>query len=284
MKKILLLVLLVFVFASCTKKPAEKPDLKLSGVNETVEKAEASEDEKSETVGLPEIGKVITFDTAYIYEDSRDPIKPSLNLNLVEKRFSFTYSGFSSYMPMGNFDLKDGKLFLKADGGEQYVFNMTEEGLVFDAKSSSAIPTYKVSGDSEERYSPVPDGALFKRHIHDNPTKEYGVTEYGGYVKRVGSDEKIKMSDEDANALAETIFAIEWKEGVTDCVFDVWLDINGRMMKYHSSCGSLCFVTPTYVSHTKPEEYSFVLSEEERMAFNSVIEKYIEIGEDIVDK
>jgi len=280
MKKLFVLLLSALMLVSCSKAPDTKPGVTPG----KVETPEEQPKEESETVGLPELGKIITFDVAYTYEDTRDPIKPCINLNLAEKRISFTYSGFSSYIPMGNFELTKEKLYLRADGGEEYIFNVTDEGFAFDAKGSSAIPTYKVSGDSDERYSPVPDGAVFKRHVHENPTKEYGVTEYGGYVKRVGSGEKIKMSDEDADALANIIFAIEWKEETTDCVFDSQIDINGFLVKYHSSCGSLCHITPAYYSRMETKAYSFVLSEEERAAFNSVIEKYIELGEDIVDK
>ncbi len=279
MKRIFALVLLSLVLVSCTKKPEQKPD-------DTAEKVEVFSENESETVGYPEIGEVITFDVSYTYEDSRDPIKPSINLDFTSMRYSFVYSGFSSYIPMGSFEMTKDKLFLWTDEkkSEAYAFNVTDAGFAFDAASSPAIPTYKVSGDSEERYSPVPNGALFKLHTNNTASKEYGVTEYGGYVKRFDSDEKMKMSEEDADAVSNIVFGIEWKEGGTDCVFDAQIDINGFLLKYHSSCGSLNHITPVYYSHSRSAPYSFVLGEEERAALNSILESYIELGDDIVDK
>ena len=89
MKKIFVLLLSALMLVSCSKAPDTKPDV----TPEKVETPEEQPREESETVGLPELGKIITFDVAYTYEDTRDPIKPCINLNLAEKRFSFTYSG-----------------------------------------------------------------------------------------------------------------------------------------------------------------------------------------------
>ncbi len=259
MKKIFMLILALICLTACSNEPVKDDNIK----DDTVSK-------------LP----VISFDVTYRYRDSQDPIEPRISLNPTEKKYAFSYSGFSSHMPIGDYEIVDDKLYLWEDDSkkEAYVFDVTEEGYVFDAEASLGIPTYKVSGDSNERYSPVPDGALFER----DTSKNYGVTEYGGYVKRVGSDEKVKMSKEDADAVSNIIFDAEWQEGVTDCIFDAQIDVNGFIVKYHSSCGALCRIIPSYVSHSLPGSYSFVLNDEDQASLNSVIEKYIELGEDIV--
>ena len=223
--------------------------------------------------------EVISFDSTYVYGESRDPIKPVIHLDTEKGVYSFCYSGFSSYMPVGEYELTDSKLILY-DGDGSYVFHVTDEGYVFDAESSIAIPTYRVSGDSDERYSPVPDGALFKKE----GSEPYGVTEYGGYVKRIASDERIKMSETDADDVANIVFGLEWQDGPTDCIFDCQIDINGFLVKYHSSCGALNHITPSYLSHVDPEQkYSYcVLDDEKQRELNEIIAKYVDLGEDIV--
>lgn len=100
----------------------------------------------------------------YIYKDSVDPLAPQFALFPRTKQFQFTYSAFSSYVPVGTYELTDGTLTLRTDDGKNvYVFKAQGNDFVFDAAQSSSIPQYKYSGDAQEAQSPVPDGALFTR-------------------------------------------------------------------------------------------------------------------------
>lgn len=273
MKKILLLMIVLVCLSSCAKKAGEGPEPQKTAVTTS----ELEQDQE------PFEEKTFNFDLSYIYEGSRDPIKPSINLDVNNGMYSFVYSGFSSNIPIGEYELTEDRLYLWTDEDKTlaYTFEVTDEGYVFIAQDSPGIPTYKVSGDSDERYSPVPDGALFKRES----SKDYGVTEYGGYVKRLGSDDRIKMSEEDGDAVANIIFGLEWQEGPTDCIFDCQLDINGFLVKYHSSCGALNHMTPSYLSHVDPEEkYSYcILDDEKQQELNDIVVKYITLGSDIVE-
>lgn len=97
----------------------------------------------------------------YIYYGAREEIKPTLTL-LPDNRFKFSYSPLSSFIPQGEYTT-DGNhlcLYTEYDKGTYY-FYITEEGLVFDGYNSTKIPEYKVSADSQETYTPVPDKAVF---------------------------------------------------------------------------------------------------------------------------
>lgn len=102
----------------------------------------------------------------YVLKDSVDPFDPTILLNIDghEGTFSFTYSGFSSYWPVGNYEVRNGELILRTgDGQNIYVFQIDGNNLIFDASQSSWIPEYRYSGDSYETTCPVPDGAVFER-------------------------------------------------------------------------------------------------------------------------
>ncbi len=96
------------------------------------------------------------------YPDSPEQFPPELVLYL-DGTFRFTYSYFSSYLPMGTYDLKDGCLILTTNDtpAKQYVFDGAEEGFVFNAAQSSPIPSYRYSSEAREPECPVPDGAWF---------------------------------------------------------------------------------------------------------------------------
>lgn len=100
----------------------------------------------------------------YIYKDSVDPLAPQFTLFPRTKQFQFSFSAFSSYLPVGTYELTDGTLTLRTDDGKNvYVFKAQGNDFVFDAAQSSSIPQYKYSGDAQEAQSPVPDGAVFQR-------------------------------------------------------------------------------------------------------------------------
>lgn len=100
--------------------------------------------------------------TTYTFADSVDFMKPKITLSQDTNTFQFTFSAFSSYLPVGTYDLTDDTLTLRtADGENVYVFHAQENGFAFDAAQSSPIPQYKYSEASKETQSPVPDGARF---------------------------------------------------------------------------------------------------------------------------
>ena len=104
----------------------------------------------------------------YYFNGSPDTIKPNLLIDYVSNTFIFNFSGFSSYVPMGNvYETNTGYRLDTQDGQNSYFFNFKGENLVFDAKHSSALPKYKYSADSEA-VSPVPDGAVFEKENSEN--------------------------------------------------------------------------------------------------------------------
>ena len=97
----------------------------------------------------------------YVYYGSQDFLKPSITLKSNGEAI-FNYSSYSSYIPAGKYTIEENILTLQTDDGmKAYVFNVTDEGLVFDAFNSAEIPTYKESQFSEEKYCPVPHKAVF---------------------------------------------------------------------------------------------------------------------------
>ena len=99
----------------------------------------------------------------YKYHNSPDPMEPSIMLYDEPKIFSFGWSGFSSYMAIGKYELDEHTLTLKTDDGlNTYVFDVVGDTYVFDASRSSMIPSYKYSADAPSAECPVPDGAVFE--------------------------------------------------------------------------------------------------------------------------
>lgn len=98
----------------------------------------------------------------YTFAESVDPGDPSIYL-CEDMTFSFGWSMFSSYFAHGTYTLTEDTLTLATeDGLYTYVFKVIDDTFVFDASRSSAIPTYRYSGDAAEAECPVPDGAVFQ--------------------------------------------------------------------------------------------------------------------------
>ena len=103
------------------------------------------------------------YDT-YMFHDSPDVMNPTILLSRSDDKFQFTYSVLSNYAGIGRYERTASELTLYTDDGVNvWIFDVTEDGFVFDAESSSRIPSYKYSGDSDEASCPVPDGALFTK-------------------------------------------------------------------------------------------------------------------------
>jgi len=74
---------------------------------------------------------------SYVFTESEDIIKPSVTL-FDNGMFSFTFSGISSYLGMGTYEIENDRLTLHTDDGRfTYVFDMVEDLLEFDAAASS---------------------------------------------------------------------------------------------------------------------------------------------------
>ena len=96
----------------------------------------------------------------FAYKDGPDPIGASLVL-LPDGNASFSFSGFSSHLCFGAYEIKDGYLkFVCRDADHIWMFRVEEEGFAFDASRSSAMPMFKFSANSNPEVA-VPDGALF---------------------------------------------------------------------------------------------------------------------------
>jgi len=98
----------------------------------------------------------------YAYDSPNEPLMPNIILYTESETFSFTYSLFSSYCPRGCYEINGNILTLKSDDGKfVYVFKASGENYVFDAESSSELPKYRYSADSEP-VTPIPDRAVFE--------------------------------------------------------------------------------------------------------------------------
>ena len=96
---------------------------------------------------------------SYIYRQSPDPMTPSITL-CDDKTFSFMYSGFSSYLCYGEYEITSEGLTLNTSDGN--FFEAVDGGWRFVAGKSSLIPSYRYSADATESQCPVPDGAIFE--------------------------------------------------------------------------------------------------------------------------
>ena len=72
----------------------------------------------------------------YLFRDSSDVIKPCVTL-FDNGRFHFTFSALSSYIGMGEYTEKNGKLILNTYDNYSYVFEITDNGIVFREKEST---------------------------------------------------------------------------------------------------------------------------------------------------
>lgn len=103
------------------------------------------------------------------YYKSADPMLPTVTLSKSDGTFQFIYSGLSSYIAMGTYEMTETELILTTDdsmtGDDQkniYVFRKKGDSFVFDADRSSEIPKLSYAA-GEEPVSPVPDGAVFEQ-------------------------------------------------------------------------------------------------------------------------
>ena len=109
--------------------------------------------------------------TLYTYNESPDVAPPELKLFAADRKFEFSFSSLSSYLPTGSYTLEDNVLTLYAGNGQyRYTFKNTDDGFVFDANASSEIPSYRYEENSEP-VCPVPDGAVF-RVQNEQPTTD----------------------------------------------------------------------------------------------------------------
>ena len=76
----------------------------------------------------------------YTFKESEEKLlKPNFTL-LDNGKFTFTFSGISSYLGVGEYDLENGRLTLKTDDGRfVYCFNEVDGKMVFDAEASSEM-------------------------------------------------------------------------------------------------------------------------------------------------
>lgn len=73
----------------------------------------------------------------YIFQESEDVIPASIML-MEDNKFQFIFSGISSYIGIGSYIIDGDRLILTTDDGDyHYTFNITDDGLVFDAEASS---------------------------------------------------------------------------------------------------------------------------------------------------
>ena len=90
----------------------------------------------------------------------------------------------------------------------------------------------------------------------------------------------VEISEEDAKVLYEVIHQGTWKEGTTECESDCSLNLKGDMIYYHSSCGTFNKYNlkemSVYSSKVqKVNGKSLVVSDEDRIIINTILEKYV---------
>lgn len=109
------------------------------------------------------IAKIYSFDDAeLVYNNSPDPIAPTIRFNKLDGTYMFSYSAFSSHISMGEYNVYTDRLVLNEfSDGNKYVFDRDEKGFVFNKSESSYIPQYSYSAGADPQ-EPVPDGALFE--------------------------------------------------------------------------------------------------------------------------
>lgn len=93
----------------------------------------------------------------------------------------------------------------------------------------------------------------------------------------------VEISDEDANALSQIINKGTWVEETTDCESDCAVNLKGNLMYYDSSSGTINKYNLADMSIYSSKEpnasgKSLVLSEEDRITVNAILEKYITLG------
>ncbi len=100
----------------------------------------------------------------YECEDSPDPIHPTLSLFPNIKKFRFSFSSISSYIPMGDYEETANEIVCTATANGirlQYYFLREGDTLVFDKSRSSAIPKHHFLSNGDPAAA-VTDGSVFK--------------------------------------------------------------------------------------------------------------------------
>ncbi len=88
----------------------------------------------------------------YVMESSDDVMKPSLTLK-DDGTCTFIYSGLSSYLPVGSYEINSNVLSMSTEDGRNiYVFDIRSGKLYFSESKSSPLP----------EFANVPDGSEFK--------------------------------------------------------------------------------------------------------------------------
>lgn len=98
---------------------------------------------------------------AYSYKWEKD--RACLILTPETKKCSFEFSLLSSYYPRGTYEESTEKIVMKTDDGKnKYTFIKDGENLIFDAKNSSALPSYSYSSYAKPEIC-IPDKAVLKK-------------------------------------------------------------------------------------------------------------------------
>ena len=104
-----------------------------------------------------------TAPIVYVCMETVDFMSPTVSLYPYLKKFMFSFSGFSSNIPMGRYEITEEKLTLYDENSDDvYVFKVNGNNIYFDAENSAEIPKYKYSQNSQPQY-PFEDGARFGR-------------------------------------------------------------------------------------------------------------------------
>lgn len=108
------------------------------------------------------------------------------------------------------------------------------------------------------------------------------VTEIGrGTLKK-----PIELSEEDAETLAKILKNESWNtDETTDCANDCAINLKGRLVYYHSDCGTfneydLSDMTSFSAQESNIDGKSLLLTETEQKTVNTILKKYIMLGAD----
>ena len=75
----------------------------------------------------------------YEFQGTNEPLNPFVSLK-ENNEFLFVYSGLSSYIPVGTYEINKNNLILKTDDGEyKYIFKIENNTIVFNKEESSSI-------------------------------------------------------------------------------------------------------------------------------------------------
>ena len=104
-----------------------------------------------------------------------------------------------------------------------------------------------------------------------------------GEIGRETFNLPVEISEDDANTLSKIINGGTWIEGTADCKSDCVINLKGYITYYHSDCGTLnkynLSELSTYSSKVQEVDgKSLVLSEEDRIIVNNILQKYIKLG------